>query len=183
MTLTKRQWIMFTLFVIELSYVLFTAAIVGSLIVISSSLSTILFLGALYLEYNHNSKRMLLLAAVWMIVNMLFSAVQIVPMLLTNFSLFAMIDFIIVILLYVGIYLFAMKYYKGNFYNKKENLIITVLVIPTILLGFYMLFDFLSLPIGGNPIEITYVIVGFISSMIVPLAIIIYTWLKHKNIE
>src|SRR5690606_41385776 len=86
MTLTKRQWIMFTLFIIELSYVLFTSALVGSLLVISSSLSTLLFLGALYLEHNYNSKRMLLLAGVWLIVNMIFSMIQVFPVLISNFN-------------------------------------------------------------------------------------------------
>jgi len=49
MTLTKRQWIMFTLFIIELGFVLFNAALFQNILVISSSLSTLLFLGALYL--------------------------------------------------------------------------------------------------------------------------------------
>src|SRR5690554_355038 len=183
MTLTKRQWIMFTLFIIELSYVLFTSALVGSLLVISSSLSTLLFLGALYLEHNYNSKRMLLLAGVWLIVNMIFSMIQVFPVLISNFNTDVMFDVAVVILLYVGIYKFSMMYYQGNFYRRNENILVSVLVIPTILMVGYQLYLYLKLPLIGNPLEITYVFIGFISKMIIPLAILTYTWLRHKNIE
>src|SRR5690554_3778213 len=124
MMLTRRQWMMFTLFIIELAYVLFTAARTGDITIISSSLSILLFLGALYLEHNHNSKRILLLAAVWLIVNMVFSLIQIVPVVFTSFSLFTITNLLSHIALYIGVYLFSMKYYKGNFYNLKENLFI-----------------------------------------------------------
>lgn len=183
MTLTKRQWIMFTLFIIELAFVLFTAALSGSLFAISGSLSRLLFLGALYLENNYNSKRILLLAGVWLIVGMIFQLMQVLPQVISNLSLFAIFDLAILLLLYVGIYLFSMKYYNGNFYNKKENLIITLLVIPTILFGFYNLYLFLTVPVLGNPIVIGYTFMGILSRMIIPLSITTYTWLKHKNIE
>lgn len=183
MTLTKRQWIMFTLFIIELGYVLFNTALMGTLLVISSSLSTLLFLGALYLEHNPNSKRILLLAGVWLIVNMVFSMIQVMPVLFSNFSILRLIDIIIIILLYIGIYLFSMKYYGGSFYNKKENIIITLLVTPTILIVMYTIYEFFRLPITGNTLDIAYILVGFISRMIIPLAITTYTWLRHKNIQ
>lgn len=174
---------MFTLFIIQLAYVLFTAALLGSMLVISSSLSTLLFLGALYLEHNPNSKRILLLSGIWLIVNMIFSMIQVLPALFTSFSLYTFLEVGIIILLYVGIYLFSMKYYKGNFYNKKENYIITLLVIPTILIVGYSLFEYIRLSNFGSLLDMTYVVVGILSRMIIPLAITTYTWLKHKNIE
>jgi len=183
MTLTKRQWIMFTLFIIELAYVLFTAAFSGSLLDIASSLSRLLFLGALYLENNYNSKRILLLAGVWLIVGMIFQLMQVLPVIIASLSVFAVFDLTILVLLYIGIYLFSMKYYNGNFYNKKENIIITLLVIPTILFGFYNLYLFLTLPIISNPIALSYTFMGILSRMIIPLSITTYTWLRHKNIE
>lgn len=183
MTLTKRQWIMFTLFIIELGFVLFNAALFQNILVISSSLSTILFLGALYLEHNPNSNRLLLLAAVWLIVNAIFSMIPVIPSIFSSFNLVVLLDVVITIMLYVGIYKFAMKFYQRDFYNKKENVNVTLLVIPTILIGFYFAYQYFSAPILGGTFDIIYALASIISSMIIPLAIVLYTWLRHKNIQ
>jgi len=124
-----------------------------------------------------------LLAAVWLIVNAIFSMIPVIPSIFSSFNLVVLLDVVITIMLYVGIYRFAMKFYQRDFYNKKENVNVTLLVIPTILIGFYFAYQYFSAPILGGTFDIIYALASIISSMIIPLAIVLYTWLRHKNIQ
>jgi len=109
--------------------------------------------------------------------------IPVIPSIFSSFNLVVLLDVVITIMLYVGIYRFAMKFYQRDFYNKKENMMVTLLVIPAILIGFYFAYQYLSSPIIGNTFDIIYSVAAILSSMIIPLAILLYTWLRHKNIQ
>ncbi|WP_025724932.1 hypothetical protein [Acholeplasma granularum] len=183
MTLTKRQWILFTLFIIEFAYTLLNVSLSGDLRILSSNLSTLLFLGALYLEHSFHSKRVLLLSGVWLIVNGIFLLFQLVPSVLLSLHYLSIILLISLIMSYIAIYFFSMKYYRSEFFDKKDNIKVTIFALPLILFNIYSIYMFFSMLNTSNILLILYGLVGYFSSMIIPVAIILYTWLNYKNIN
>lgn len=174
--MTKRQLVMFIFFIIYFAYTLFSAAINQDIYVIVSNLAVVLFLAALYLENNLNSKYILVLASAMMIINAIFTFVRIPMLILT-------VQGILNILLYIAVYLFALNYHQGRFQNKQRNLLVTLLSLP--IAGYSLYYFYLYgtalynvLPIGSY----LQLIIGWLLGVIVPAAMITYTYMRTKRI-
>ncbi len=184
MKLTKRQWIMFTLFIIVFAHTLFSAAMAQSVNVILSNLSVLMFLAALYMDKSGNSRFVLLLSAIWIIVNAIFDYMQVIPQLLNNFSLPTLISIITSALKFVAIYYFAMAFYKDGFRKFKNNLLITVLLLPALFNVLYVVYSYLGLPAGlFSPLELFMLYIGLIINSVLPIAMLLYTWLRYHRIS
>jgi len=127
--LTKRQRIMFIFFVIYFAFTLFSAALSLNIDVVLSNLAVLLFLAALYLERNINSRFIIVLASAMMIVSFIFSLGSRIMMMSTPI---VMIELVIDILFYVSVYFFALSFYQRSFFIKKRNMMIIFLLVPQI---------------------------------------------------
>ncbi len=167
---------MFIFFIIYFAYTLFSAAINQDIYVIVSNLSVVLFLAALYLENNLNSKYILVLASAMMIINAIFTFVRTPALILT-------VSGVLNILLYIAVYVFALNYHQGKFQNKQRNLLVTLLSLP---IAGYSLYYFYLYGISAYnilPIGIyLQLVIGWLLGVIIPAAMITYTFMRAKRI-
>lgn len=176
MQMTKRQTIMFILFIVEFAYTLFSAAIYQDIYMIVSNISVVLFLAALYLENNLNSRYILVLASAMMIINALFTFIRVPTAIVT-------VPGILNILLYIAVYLFALSYHQGQFYNKQRNLLITLLSLPIALVALYDFYIYSTTLYNiAHPVIYFQIIIGALLGAIIPAAMITYTYLRSKRI-
>ena len=174
MYLSKRQKIMFIFFIIQFAYIFFAGAVFQDINIILGSLSSLLFLGALYLERNDNSRYVLVLASAMIIVHGLINYFLSQPLSLNYSEIFKL-------LMYVAIYFFALNFYRSDFNNSTKRVIIIVLSAPLLIIsivnGIYLSqYMFTSL-------ELFLILFGFYAEALIPLAMITYTLLSFKQID
>src|SRR5690554_3093936 len=119
MYLSKRQKIMFIFFIIEFGFILFFGAVFGDINIILGNLSALLFLGALYLDRNDNSRYVLVLASAMIIVHGLINY-------FLNPGSYLDLTELFILLQYVAIYFFALNFYYSDFNNPTKRIVIII---------------------------------------------------------
>lgn len=177
--MNKRQKVMFSFFLIAFAYILFSAALTQNINIIVGNLSVLLFLAALYMDNSLQSKTILVLASAMMIINTIISFVA-NPMTILTFG------GIINIILYIGIYFFALNVYRDNFNKRDVNYLIMVLALPKLIFSLYGFID-ISVALmnfnAGISLNTIMIILNPLVSGLIPLAMIVYTWFRMKYIS
>lgn len=174
MELRGRQRVMFIMFAVALLIVMLMTAYYGNINILTSNLYLLLFLGALYLDKNYNSKYVLVLSAAVLIVDQILTVVRYPSALLST-------EYMIQLISYVGLYFFAMEFLKGTFRSKDKVNLIVLLTIPhliVLLIGLIRFIMFGNLGISmGSLLNLS----GILLSLIFPVSIIYYTLSRSKN--
>lgn len=181
--LTKRQWTIFIFFIIELIFTLFMVAYSGDLSFLTGNLSTLLFLAALYLEKNERSRTILLLSAVWIIVYGAIGAANILASMFAAGDSAFLIDLVISLSMLAAVFMFSTNYYQSNFRSKERNLGIYVLLLPSIAIGIFNLVTYFNFIFSPNILVVIMFIFEMLSALTLPLAMLIYTWMRERRIE
>lgn len=174
MYLSKRQKIMFIFFIIEFGFIFLGGAVFQNINIILGNLSALLFLGALYLDRNDNSRFVLVLASAMIIVHGLIDYFLNPGRYLDIMELFK-------ILQYVAIYFFALNFYHRDFNNPTKRIIIIVLSLPLILISLAE-GVFLSSHIFYSFKMFLIVSESYIRALI-PIAMITYTLMSFRQID
>ncbi|HLT00511.1 MAG TPA: hypothetical protein VK005_03365 [Acholeplasma sp.] len=180
MQLTKRQWLMFSFFIVNFAYILLAAALTGDFGVIFANLSILIFLAALYLERGYASRYYVLLAAVWLIVEFIMSWVfnGVIPT-----SIEGMLYLGTEIALYVAVGFFGYTYYHNLFKQNKYWILIIVLAAPTLAIELlYASSALAQFTLNIPPLTMIQIILSIIYSMTLPAVMIIYTIIRKKEI-
>lgn len=184
MKLSKRQWVMFTLFIIVFAHTLFSAAILQNMSVIVSNLSLLLFLAALYMDKNSNSRFVLLISGLWIIVSAIMDYLRILPYMFDPFQLTSFFSLVVSTLKFFAIYFFIMSFYNNTFRNFKKNMTITLLLVPSLIMVGYTLYTYLNLPVElFSGFELLSLYINLIVSFILPIAMFLYTWMRYSRIS
>ncbi len=172
--LSKRQKIMFIFFIIEFAYILFAGAVFKDINIIVGNLSVLLFLGALYLDRNDNSRYILVLASAMIIVHGMINY-------LLNPNEYLNINELFKILQYIAIYFFALNFYKRDFNNQTIRFVIILLSIPLILVSISSGIALTNHLFAS--LELFLIVSGFYIQTLIPIAMIVYTIMSFRQID
>ena len=180
MQLTKRQWVMFSFFIVNFAYILLSAALTSDFNVIFANLSILIFLAALYLERGYASRYYVLLASVFLIVDYMIG-MAFGGRILYFFDF--LVSNLIELSLYVAVGFFGYAYYHQQFKRNKYWITIILLSIPSLIYTLINASTMLSLFIQIlPPLTLIQIILSIIYNLTLPAVMIIYTLIRKKEI-
>jgi len=173
---TTKKLIMFILVCIQFANMAFAFALSPSLNTIQIlDFSILLMLVVLYVDPEYQRRTVVPMVAAIYIVNLIYPY-------LVNPTLILSFTSIFVVLLAVGTFFFGKNVFNNTFNNSMNNWIITFGAGSFI--GLQLYFNVPYLLIGYiNPLNYILLILNILGAMVVPVSMIIYTWLKRFRIE
>ncbi|MBN3490993.1 hypothetical protein JV173_05625 [Acholeplasma equirhinis] len=174
MRLTKRQWIMFSFFIIYFATIMLLFALTGYIEYLLSNIAVILFLAALYLENSPSSSYVVVLSTIMEVVSLFFGIIENPGIMLTFFGILELVKV-------VAMGYFAYAYFKVGF--RRQNVFIPIVVLSG-LLGLYYLFTMIQTMMSiysFNILNITIITLISLKDLALPAAIITFTFFKRKQ--
>lgn len=174
---TKKKLIMFIFFIVQFANIAFGLALAPEFYVLNSEqLSILLMLTVLYIDPFEQRRMLVPIILAFHMGSIIWNYIQIPSSMLTWYALFTLFYL-------VGAFFFGKNMFKDNFDSPIENLIITMTI--GLYLGYqlYLVFPTIISIFSYQVWFLIPYVTFYLGLIVVPGAIIAYTWLRRYRIE
>lgn len=168
MKFTPKKIALFVIFAIYLVQLAYRVVTTGNIRYVTSNISTILLLGALYLPRSEQSRFVVVLSVAYIAVNQFIDLVMNINTLLNLSTLFSLI-------LIAGLIYFAVIYFRSSVFSLNEKTIISVLVGLSLVRHLTQILRILPILISQGRLDFL-----TLSIPLIQISVLIYLWIKEK---